>query len=102
VSQHRFTTPQHTIILGWDDPLQTFFAQVWPGHSEEGWEEPEHWVGCNLEEVPTIVALADQLKPFAEIPAEIADSLRRDHSDRDPSARPFIHLCSPPSAQKFS
>jgi hypothetical protein len=84
--QHRFVTPSHTIVVGWDNPLQTFFAQVWPGHDEEAWgDEPELWAGCRVAEVPTVEALAELLKPCAELPAEVVTLLRRDCERRRPT-----------------
>ena len=71
MSQHRFTTKEHTIVLGWDNPLQTFFAQVWPGHDDDAWEEPLLWVGCLAGELATIDALTGALEPFGEIPEDL-------------------------------
>jgi hypothetical protein len=91
--QHRFVTPNHTIVVGWDNPLGTFFAQVWPGYGEDGWgDEPEFWVGCQAAEVPTVEALAELLRPFAELPLDVADLLRRDCGRRRVSESPVIEL----------
>jgi hypothetical protein len=92
MSQHRFTTQEHTVVIGWDDPLQTFFAQVWPGHDDEDWEEPLLWVGCRAGEVATIDALAEALEPFAEIPDEVAARLGQEYDQREPVGHPLAHV----------
>jgi hypothetical protein len=82
-SQHRFATSKYTVIVGWDNPLQTFFAQVWPTDDEEMWgDEPELWVGCDLGQVSTVEFLEDLLRPFAELPPGVKQSLLADYSDR--------------------
>ena len=91
MSQYQFTTHEHTIVLGWDPPLATYFAQVWkgdPGSPEnvrcdhpDLEPEPLLCIGVRPEEIATVEALGESLKPYAEIPTELIGSLRgdRDH-----------------------
>lgn len=61
-----------TIIVGWDNPLRTFFAQVWD--ERDDWESdpwPTFWVGTRIEEVLTLEHLDSLLAPFGEVPTEL-------------------------------
>jgi hypothetical protein len=92
-SRHRFITPLHTVIVGWDNPLQTFFAQVWTGHDENAWgDEPDLWVGCCLAEIPTVDELSHRLKAFAEVPAAVEALLRTNYDERRPTVLPLPGL----------
>lgn len=88
MSQYKFATSTHTIIVGWDDPLHTYFAQVWNGdpeseettHNQEVDEpEPVLWTGTSSDEVPSLNALAASLATHGQIPSEILKGLRRDY-----------------------
>ena len=73
--------PEHEIIVGWDPPLQTFFAQVWDRSKfiSGDWDDDEPallWEGCHLRAVQTVDALEKMLKPFADLPPEVAAELR--------------------------
>jgi hypothetical protein len=92
MSRYKFTTPAHTVVIGWDNPLQTFFAQVWPGHSDRNREEPLLWVGCFAGQITTIDALAEVLEPFAEIPDDVAARLGVDYDQRIPSGSSFPEI----------
>jgi hypothetical protein len=102
MSQHRFTTKEHTIVLGWDNPLQTFFAQVWPGHDDDAWEEPLLWVGCLAGELATIDALTGALEPFGEIPEDLVALLRQDYDQRDAVGTPFASVLTFPGLARRS
>jgi hypothetical protein len=90
MSQYHFTSREHTIVLGWDPPLSTYFAQVWKGEpgspenipSDHPDYEPEPllWIGVTREEIPTVETLAKCLKPYATIPAELTECLRAERS----------------------
>jgi hypothetical protein len=91
----------HKVIVGWDNPLETFFLQVWdelavarledPGPSsdgrprEEGDEEPEPLLcaGMVTGEVPSVRALRALVGPFGGIPGEILVRLREDVGRRE-------------------
>lgn len=74
-------SPSVKVVLGWDRPLSTYFAQVWEvpegaGHHEEG--TLLLWLGCSWKEVPTGAGLADALERYAPVPGELADLLHAD------------------------
>jgi hypothetical protein len=72
--------PDHSVVVGYDPPLRTFFAQVSCAGADED-EDDGHmllWVGTNPGEIATVESLARTLATFAEIPAAVADELRAD------------------------
>jgi hypothetical protein len=91
MSRYQYTAGRHTVVVGWDNPLETYFAQVWRGKPEsaenlhpqcsEIGPHPWLWLGTQRGHVPTLEALADNLRPYGEIPPDIAASLRRDHEE---------------------
>ncbi|MBX9628259.1 MAG: hypothetical protein K2X82_30955 [Gemmataceae bacterium] len=76
--------PHTAIVVGWDPPLATFFAQVWDERIESEKEEPELlWVGCFAREVPTVDDLAARVAPFVTLTPEFRQQLARDR-EREP------------------
>lgn len=70
-----------TVVLGWDKPLQTYFAQVWDGEIGGDCEEPDNlllWAGCRWQELPTIESLARTLADYAAIPDDLRARLAED------------------------
>ncbi len=76
------------IIVGYDAPLHTFFAQVKDREVLARAEDDESsvdedyfalWVGTSLNEIPTVESLANALAPYADLPDEGRETLRRDH-----------------------
>ncbi len=78
----RYSIPaQHpglTIIVGWDNPLVTFFAQAFDPSVEDEAEADLLWIGTALREIPTVAALQAQLADWATIPPAIVERLTRD------------------------
>jgi hypothetical protein len=68
--------PRYEIVIGWDKPLHTFFAQVWDEKSIS--EDPELWVGVAFGQMPTCEHLEQILKPYADIPEDICIQLTKD------------------------
>jgi hypothetical protein len=65
------------VIVGWDNPLQTFFAQVWDVREDlESDPSPILWVGTRIGEVSSVEHLDSLLAPFGEIPKEVEPYLR--------------------------
>lgn len=65
--------------VGWDRPLQTFFAQVC-FRTEEEPEEGEAliWQGTEPGELPTPEAAIAVVAPYVEVPADLAERLAAD------------------------
>ncbi len=73
--------PQHTVTVGWDNPLITFFCQVAKPLEDEDEEDPIIlWVGTEPQEVTTPEDLARHLAPFADLSKETIDRLRTDRA----------------------
>jgi hypothetical protein len=82
-------TPDLTVVVGWDNPLSTFFAQVDRVQDADDPSEPVLlWIGSQLGEVTQAEQLADPLAPYAELTPELIELLRADRAtdaDRGPS-----------------
>ena len=63
--------PRYTVVVGWDNPLVTFFAQVFDPAIEEDDEADLLWIGTTPEAIPTVAVLQAQLADWATIPADI-------------------------------
>lgn len=62
--------------VGWDRPLQTFFAQVFFRTEDEPDEgEALIWFGTEPGELLTAAAAIAIVAPHAEVPADLADKL---------------------------
>jgi hypothetical protein len=82
------------IVIGWDNGLETFFAQVWDASvgDERGAEDPiELWVGTLTGEVGTVEELGRIVEPYGPIPDEHLGHLREEFARRKPPT-PFQRL----------
>ncbi|WP_412538693.1 hypothetical protein R8Z50_22910 [Longispora sp. K20-0274] len=71
----------HTIRVGWDRPLATFFVQVLPPDGKE--DEPGSvfvWQGFARGEIRTPEQAIDLISPYAQIPDTLAADLAADRS----------------------
>lgn len=87
MSQMVVPIDKHTeCLLGWDNPLQTFFGQVYrideEGERVDLYEEDcvekdgtILWVGASVGEIATVEDLAARLRPFVELPRDVKDRL---------------------------
>jgi len=76
--------PGLTVIVGWDNPLTTFFAQVFDPSIEEDADACLLWIGTAPEAIPTVATLQAQLVGWATIPPDIVDRLVRDQQAATP------------------
>jgi hypothetical protein len=76
--------PRLTVIVGWDNPLMTFFAEVIDPSIAEDDEAYLLWIGTAAQAIPTVKALQVQLTGWAAIPADIVDRLTRDQQAATP------------------
>jgi hypothetical protein len=76
--------PALTVVVGWDNPLQTLFAQVFDPSIEDEEEADLLWIGTALQEITTVAALQAQLAGWATIPPTIVDRLLRDQQAATP------------------
>ena len=89
MSRHELTPKQDGLVVavGWDNPLQTFFAQVLREQEDDD-DSILLWLGTATREYPTPDSLVAPLKPYAELGADMLARLRADlseASDKGPS-----------------
>lgn len=72
----------HNVAVGWDNPLQTFFAHVEDRTKDE---EESVILMCGSkpgDDILTVEALQNRLREYAEIPTNIKTQLQRDFDNR--------------------
>ena len=69
--------PNHCVTIGWDPPLQTYFAIVLdPTKDDETDGYTVLWLGADrFGEIDRVHDLADKLKPLAEIDQDVLRQL---------------------------
>ena len=83
--------PGLTVTVGWDNPLGTFFAQVFDPSIEEDADACLLWIGTAPAAIPTVAALQAQLTGWATIPPTIVDRLSRAPRSACAGARATAH-----------
>jgi hypothetical protein len=76
--------PGLTVIVGWDNPLCTFFAQVFDPAIADDEAACLLWIGTAPGAIPTVAARHAQLASWAAIPPAILDCLIRDQQAATP------------------
>lgn len=84
MSRHEFTSQQtdgtsYECTVGWDRPLNTFFAQVFefaPGESTS--EKILLWLGTSYSEIQDANAVTTAIQPYCTVPPELALRLEQD------------------------
>lgn len=72
----------HDVAVGWDNPLQTFFAHVEDRTKDE---EESVVLMCGAkpgDDILTVEALQNRIREYAEIPANIKTKLQCDFENR--------------------
>jgi hypothetical protein len=77
----------HEVVVGWDNQLETFFAQVWDARNEEQ-ESCVLWAGCYRGEVPSVDSLAALVRPNTEIPQAAQERLEANLAHHRPAQEP--------------
>lgn len=71
MSRHSIAAPPpYEVSVGWDRQMRSFFAQVVDPSKEENDEEDGQvvlWVGASFDEIKTIGALDNAIRPYATI-----------------------------------
>jgi len=86
----RYTIPPNDrrfqVIVGWDAPLTTFFAQVFDMtvDAEEDDTACVLWVGADLQALTTVAAVQDALQAYATIAPDVAARLQHDQATTQP------------------
>lgn len=81
-------TPEILVVVGFDNPLQTFFSQVFDLKETD---EEENVLFCNgfkLKEITTIETLENSLKEYVEnIDEHTKNKLEQDYNNRKPPTK---------------
>ena len=74
--------PRHKVIVGWDHPLLTYFAQVIDRAKEDAGEDEKFvlWIGCSLREIYEVEDLERRMRRFADLPNGMGATL---YGDKD-------------------
>jgi hypothetical protein len=71
-----------TVVVGWDPPLRTYFAQVmdFTAENEDADDEQiDHlWIGTDWDEIQQPGQVLDAVRPYATVPADLAAALFED------------------------
>jgi len=76
--------PRLTVVVGWDNPLATFCAQVCDPSIEDEDEACVLWLGTAPQVMPTVATLQAQLAGWATIPAALVARLTREQQAATP------------------
>jgi len=76
--------PRFTVVVGWDNPLATFFAQVFDPSIEDDDEADVLWIGTAPQAISTVAALQAQLAGWATLPAALVAQLTREQQAATP------------------
>lgn len=67
------------VVVGWDPPLSTFFAQVWDRSLDEDDPAAELlWVGCAPGEIRDVEHLSKAVAPWVAVPDATVRALHAD------------------------
>lgn len=74
-------TDTREVVVGWDPPLGTFYAQEYGPADADDEESLVWWVGYAPQEIPTLAALRAQLLARGVvIPQDVDEMLRADYA----------------------
>jgi hypothetical protein len=96
----RYRIPAHEeryqVFVGWDDPLETLWAQVFDTTTDDDDAGCVLWEGLGFQAFQTVEALHALLQPYATIPPAIITQLRHDRAHavpRTPLQEQMLRLC---------
>ena len=95
MSRHSVTSkcPTHQVVVGWDRPMHSFFAQVFDLESAKGSEDIVFWIGADrVGEVVDVEKLAIATSPYAEITEALKNTLREEKGTGSVNERPFYNI----------
>lgn len=77
----------HQIVVGFDNPLQTYFAQV-EELQEDLNKDPKIlvWVGTSYEEIADVEKICNCVSEYGNVPEYVKTRLKEDYQLRSPPA----------------
>lgn len=78
------SNPNYTVVVGWDSPLETFFAQVYDysDTDDDDCDPLIEWIGTEVNEIGSVEMLADMIEPYCYMPPGVANQLQEDYNNR--------------------
>ena len=71
--------PRFEIVVGWDWPMRTYFAQVLNNENpEDGGNYARVWIGTSFDEIQTPEEMRPLIAAYGNIPDDIIQALRDD------------------------
>ena len=102
MSRHAVTSnnPALDIIVGWDPPLETFFAQVTRTDlsADTGEDQIVLWIGTASNEIEQAESLIGPLAPYGAVPPTLVETLDAERAKRHAEGRQPTQLQSTLSA----
>ncbi|NUR59350.1 MAG: hypothetical protein HOV87_11875 [Catenulispora sp.] len=107
MSRHTLTPlapfAKHTIVIGWDRPLRTYYVQV-VNHSaaetdddtaaQDDASNPYIRRGCDFEEITDAAAAVAIVRPYAEIPPGLVAQLKTEQANDPGRGVPVWQVCA--------
>ena len=89
MSQHTIPTRQQsippiTVVVGWDNPMRTFFALVCQEPPDDRPDDDPKtlvWVGTDYDEIKTLEPIIEAVAPWADISQETQQKLLADQKE---------------------
>ena len=77
---------RYLVTVGYDPPLQTFFAMVNDLEREDDEEDegPLYWVGTSNKEITTVQDLQESIREYAILDDDMIGQLEVDHIHAEP------------------
>ncbi|MET0415793.1 MAG: hypothetical protein ABW022_07210 [Actinoplanes sp.] len=80
MSRHEIASPDSTnpleVVVGWDPPLGTFFAQVWDRSLDEDDPDAELlWIGCTPGEITDPRQVLNAVGAWVTVPPDLVHTL---------------------------
>jgi hypothetical protein len=66
----------YTVVVGWEDRLETFFARVFSRTADDG--EPLYEIGTRPQEIRALSFLVECVQGYASLDADTVTALRHD------------------------
>ena len=78
--------PRYEVIVGWDNPMQTLFGQVFDTTVQDKDDDAACvlWVGLEVQAITSLAHLQDALQAYATLPAEVVARLQHDQARTPP------------------
>lgn len=76
MSRHEIVAGDIEVVVGWDPPLNTFFAQAWDRTKDEDDPNAELlWIGCGYREIADLDLIGKAVAPWVQLPDDVIRAL---------------------------